>query len=190
MIAKRGENSVKLLMGLVLTLMLSSIALAEEVTQQIGPYNVSFDMKTNNEYQVQTSNPVEMPTFTAYPMRVITDNNTFSDIVIYENKNPTDSTPAIEKTITGLTLMLSGFNVTKSEDKIIDGKEGFVLFSEPLPENKAAPSQFVQASYWTDGKKCECGPVSVGNTKVLIGSSYPNDVTNGILNSLKVIKNQ
>jgi hypothetical protein len=177
-------------MGLVLTLMLSSIAFAEEVTQQIGPYNVSFDIKTNMEYNVQTRNPIEMPTFTAYPIRVITDNNTFSDIVIFENKKPTDSTPATEKTITGLTLMLRGFNVTKLEDKVIDGKEGFVLFSEPLPENQAAPSQFVQASYWTDSKECECGPISLGKTKILIGSSYPNDVTNGILNSLKVTKSQ
>ena len=168
-------------MGLVLTLMLSSIALAEEVTQQIGPYNVSFDLKTNMKYQVQTRDPIEMTTFTAYPMRVITDNNTFSDIVIYENKKPTDSTPAIEKTITGLTLMLRGFNVTKSEDRVIDGKEGFVLFGESFPENQAAPSQFVQASYWTDSKECECGPISIGKTKVLIGSSYPNDVTNEIL---------
>jgi hypothetical protein len=177
-------------MGLVLTLMLSSIALAEEVTQQIGPYNVSFDMKTNLKYQVQMSDPIENPTFTAYPMRVFTDNSTWSDIVIYENKNPTDSTPSIEKTITGLTLMLSGFNVTKSEDKVIDGKDGFVLFSEPLPGNQAAPPQIVQASYWTDSKGCECGPVSVGKTKVLIGSSYPSDVTNGILSSLKVMKSQ
>jgi hypothetical protein len=179
-----------MLIGLVLMLMLSSIALAEEVTQQLGPYNVSLDMKSNMKYQIQTSAPIERPTFTAYPMRLFTDNSTFSEIVIYENKNPTDSTPAIEKSITGLTLMLSGFNVTKSEDKVIDGKEGFVLTGEPLPGNQAAPRQFVQASYWIDSKECECGPVSVGKTKVVMGSSYPNDVTNGILNSLKIMKSQ
>ncbi|MCJ7444680.1 MAG: hypothetical protein MUO26_09160 [Methanotrichaceae archaeon] len=182
---------MKLFIGLVLTLMLTSVALAEGVTQQLGPYNVSFDMKSNMKYQVQPGNPIESPTATLYPLAVVTDNNTFSIIEIYESKEATDSTADMWKVITGLSLSRIGFNVTKSEDKVIDGKKGFVVTAEPFPQNTAAPAQLTQASYWMDSKECgECGPVSVGTVRIAIGSSYPNDVTDGILNSLKIMKSQ
>jgi hypothetical protein len=176
-------------MGLVMTLMLSSIALAAGVTQPIGPYAVSFDVKTNMDYQIQPGNPIETPEVTIYPMQIITDNNTWSTIIISENKDPVDSTPVTEKVINRLDLMLKGFNSTE-EDRVIDGKKGFVLIGEPVPGNQAAPPQLIEAFYWMDGKECECGPVSVGKTEVSILSSYPIDVTNSILNSLKITKSQ
>ena len=177
---------------MVLTMILPSIALAAEVTQQLGPYTVSFDMNTNMNYQVQKDEPMETPFYTGYPMLVITDNNTASRIMVTKYKNQTDSTPAMDRTVTSLTMALRGLNVTSSEDRLIDGKMGFVLIGEPFPGNEAlpSPSQYAQASYWTDSEKCECGPVSLGTENVVIMSTYPQDVTQGILKSIHVEKGQ
>jgi hypothetical protein len=44
--------------------------------------------------------------------------------------------------------------------------------------------------YWMDSQSCECGPVSVGKTSVVITSTYPLDVTQGLLSSLNIVQGQ
>lgn len=185
-------NSVKLLIAMVLTMILPSIALAAEETQQLGPYTVSFDMNTDMNYQVHKLDPIATPFYTTYPMVVMTNNNTGSRIIVTEYKNLIDATPDTNKVIGAMQMLLTGFNATNPEDRQIDGRTGFVLIGEPLPGNEALPStaRYTEASYWLDDQKCECGPVSVGTTKVIIDSTYPQDINQGILNSIQVKKGQ
>jgi hypothetical protein len=49
---------------------------------------------------------------------------------------------------------------------------------------------FYQAQYWLDSKDCECGPVSVGTVLVEIASTYPQNVTEGLLSSIHVAAGQ
>lgn len=42
------------------------------------------------------------------------------------------------------------------------------------------------AVYWKDSKNCECGPVSVGKTKVEILSTLPRDLNENLLDSLNI----
>ena len=176
---------------MVLTMILPSIALAAEETQQLGPYAVSFNMNTDMNYKVQKPDPIETPFSTAYPLIVMTNNNTVSQIMVTEYKNLIDATPDIYKAIGTLQMMMRGFNATP-EDRQIDGRTGFVLIGEPLPGIEALPStaRYTEASYWLDDQKCECGPVSVGTTKVIIDSTYPQDINQGILDSIQVKKGQ
>jgi len=181
---------VKLLLAIATVLMLSSLGLAAHETAQLGPYTASFDMNTNLKYQVQTLSPINLPDFSAYGVLVTTDNATKAQISVTEYKNLTDSTPAMYKQLMVLDLATVGFNTTNVNERSIDGKNSFIVSAVPLPGNNVLPagSTLFRAIYWLDSKDCACGPVSVGTTSVDITSTYPQDVTQGLLNSLHIVK--
>jgi hypothetical protein len=170
-------------------LMLSCSALAAVETQQLGPYNVTFDMKTDMKYQVQNRTPIESPLATSYSMQIFTNNNTRAQITITDYKNLTDSTLAVYETIFAMNFGLYGYNVTGMRDIAIDGKKGILVFGQPFPENKAVPSGLTlyRAIYWLDSIDWELAPVSAGKTSVDIASYYPQDVTEGLLSSIRVV---
>jgi hypothetical protein len=170
--------------------MLSSLAIAAPENRQLGPYAVSLNVNTNN-YQVQVQSPQETSSFTSYSMLISTDNSTYAGVRIVNHKNMTDSTLDVYKNLVGLSMALRGLNVTAIDDKTIDGKQGFMAVGVPVPGmNAPAGFTYSQADYWLDSKPCPCGPVSVGTTFVDIVSTYPQDVTNGILSSIHVAMGQ
>ena len=169
-------------------LMLSAIAIAVPDSQQLGPYVVSFDLNAN--YQVQNAQPVEMETANAYQMGLFVDNSTYATIGITEYVQQTDATLMVFKSMLPMSMMLQGLNVTNVEDLMIDEKEGFIVTSDPFEAVAGAPSQVYKAMYWLDSQDCECGPVSVGKTSVVITSTYPLDVTQSLLSSLQIVKGE
>jgi hypothetical protein len=179
---------MKLLLAATMMLMLSAIAMAAPDSQQLGPYAVSFDLNAN--YQVQTTEPVEMETANAYQMGLFVDNSTYASIGITEYAQLTDATLMVFKSMLPMSMMLQGLNVTNVEDIAIDGKEGFMVTSEPFEAVAGAPSQVYRAMYWLDSQDCECGPVSLGTTSVVITSTYPLDVTESLLSSLQIVKGE
>lgn len=183
---------MRLLLAMATVLMLSTLGLAAHETAQLGPYNASFDINANIKGPVQVANPVNNPTLTAYGMVVTTDNSTGAQITVTEFKNLTDSTPAMYKQLMIRDLALIGLNTTNIKDTSIDGKDGFVIYAMPISGNNAFPAgkTLFTAMYWLDSKNCECGPVSVGTTRVDITSTYPQDITQGLLNSLHIAKGQ
>jgi hypothetical protein len=185
---------VKLLLAAALMLMLSSLALAASETEQLGPYTVTFDMNTPMQYQVQVQEPIETPYSTIYSLRISTDNTTGAGIGITEYKDKTDATLSVAKQLIVMDMALRGINVTAApEDLTIDGRNGFLIAGEPVSEAANAPQQpakLFRAGYWLDSVDCECGPVSVGNVNVGISSSYPEDVTRNLVNTLRVTAGQ
>jgi hypothetical protein len=191
---------VKLLIAIASVLMLSSLALAAPESRQLGPYAVSFDMNTDLQPELRVMEPLQtpaadiygIPSATNYGMQIFTDNATNAVVTIKEFASPIDSTLGPYEQMLLLQAALNYFNVTSVEDRTIDGNDGFLLASEPIPENTAVPAdlRLYRASYWTDSKKCDCGPVSAGTVRVDITSSYPQDVTESLLSSLQVVKGQ
>jgi hypothetical protein len=172
--------------------MLSSLAVSMPESSQLGPYVVTFDMNTDMPHQLITMEPVQAPSATIYGLQIFTDNNTRASLVISEYKNPIDSTLAVYKQISATNLRYIGYNITSADDKMIDGKDGFLISSMSFPENTMVPagSTLFEAVYWLDSKGCECGPVSVGTTNVDLTSSYPQDVTMNLVGSLHVAKGE
>jgi hypothetical protein len=184
---------VKLLLTAALVLMLSSLALAASETEQLGPYTVTFDMNTPMQYQVEAQEPIETPFSTIYSLRISTDDTTGAGIGITEYKNKTDATLSVAKQLIVMDMALRGINVTTApEDLTIDGRDGFLIAGEPVSETTEAPqaAKLFRAGYWLDSMECECGPVSVGNVNVGISSSYPEDVTRNLVNTLMVAAGQ
>ena len=184
---------MKLLLAAALVLMLSSLALAATETEQLGPYTVSFDMNTPMQYQVQVQEPIETPFSTIYSLRISSDDTTGAGIGITEYKNRTDATLDVAKQLIVMDMALRGINVTTApEDMTIDGRDGFLIAGEPVSEttNTQQAARIFRAGYWLDSVECECGPVSVGNVNVGISSSYPEDVTRNLVNTLMVAAGQ
>jgi hypothetical protein len=179
---------VRLLLAAVVVLMLSSVALAAPETHQVGPYKLSFDMNTNMKYQNKTLSPQGNSVATGYILQLKTDNNTGTSIEIDEYKNPVDSTLQMMKTLDFYNMMLSGINATAPINQSIDGKNGFLISGTPFSGSKLPNIKIYHAQYWLDSKQCECGAVSAGTTSVHISSTYPQDVTMNLLNSIKVVK--
>jgi hypothetical protein len=176
-----------MLLATVAVLMLSALAIAVPGNQQLGPYTVSFDV--NADYQIQDVEPIETDQANAYQMIIFTDNTTSASISVTEYKALTDATLDVHKSLMPMNMILQGLNVTSVEDKTIDGKDGFLVSSVPYVAADAAQPNFdvYRAMYWLDSQGCECGPVSVGKTSVIVTSTYPMDVTEGLLNSLHLV---
>jgi hypothetical protein len=180
---------VKILLAATLVLMLSAIAIAVPDSQQLGPYTVTFDL--NAKYEVLNAQPIETETANAYQMRLFVDNSSYAAIGIAESAEPTDATLQVLKSMIPMSMIIrEGLNVTGVDDKTIDGKEGFLVTSVPFQANVGAPSVVYRAMYWLDSQICECGPVSVGKTSVIITSTFPQDVTEGLLSSLQIVKGE
>lgn len=183
---------MRTVLAFALLLMLSSLATSAPESSQLGPYAVTFDMNTEMQYEVIPLEVGESDAATYYGLQVVTDNSTGARVVITENKELIDSTIAPQKTITVLNAAVNGFNVTSLEDTVIDGMEGYVASGVPFPQITSIPAdtQIFEAVYWLDSEECECGPVSVGTTSVAISSTYPEDVTMNLINSLKIVKGE
>ncbi len=180
---------MKLLIVATIVLMLSSMAIAMPDSQQLGPYTVSFDLNAN--YEAQNAQPVETEAANAYQMRLFVDNSTFAVIGITEYADLTDTTMQVHKSLMPMNMIIrEGLNATNVEDMTIDGKEGFLVTSTPFEAIAGAPSMVYRAMFWLDSQGCECGPVSVGKTSVIVTSTFPLDVTEGLLSSLQVVKGE
>ena len=169
-------------------LIISATAMAAPDSQQVGPFTVSFDVDA--EYQPQIAEPMESDVGTVYSMLLFLDNSTGASIAIAEYNDPTDATLNMHKTLNTMTLMLQGLNSTDVQDRTINGKDGFLITAEPFEAAEGAPANVYKAVYWLDSTDCECGPVSVGTTSVTITSTYPLDVTDGLLSSLSIVKGE
>ncbi len=180
---------MKLSIAVILMLMLSSAALAASETGQLGPYTVSFNMSTNMSYSIQTQNPAVYSFATIYPLVITTNNTTGASISITQYNNLTPSILGVNEEITALRMALEGINVTAPEEMVIDNMNGFLLSGMPFV-GVSSGSKFYQAQYWLDSKDCECGPVSVGTVLVNIASTYPQNVTAGLLSSFHVATDQ
>jgi hypothetical protein len=180
---------VRLFTATLLMLFLLPAALAAMEMQQVGPYTVSFNMNTDIPYQIQAQAPVTSPLGAIYPLVIATDNTTGASISITQYNNKTVSSLEVNEEIAGLRMALSGFNVTAPEEIAIDNRTGFLISGIPLAGTFNAPKLY-QAQYWLDSKDCECGPISAGEVLVTIASSYPQEVTQGLLNSIHVAASQ
>lgn len=183
---------MRIVLAFAIVLMLSSMALAAPESTQVGPYTAAFDLNTDQNYDIVPMETGEAETLTLYGFQIITDNTSRASVSIRENREPIDTTLDPQKQLSIFANTLAGFNVTSINDITIDGKDGYMLSLVPYPNNPNVPAdtRLYEAVYWLDSVECECGPVSVGTTAIGITSSYPEDVTMNLINSLVVTKGE
>jgi hypothetical protein len=178
--------SMKLTLVLLIMLVGAYTVGGTPETRTIGPYNVSFDMNTTANYSILIAKPIVTPASSTYLMMVKTNNSSYAQVAIIENKNLSDSNLIISKLQAETSLIRYGFTKnTSSIDMKIDGKNGFIFGGLNL--NKVL---LLLGSYWLDSQDCNCCPVSVGKTKVELISSYPPTLTRNLVSSLHIEKSK
>jgi hypothetical protein len=185
-------NRVRIVLAVALVLMLSSLAMSAPESSQLGPYGITFDLNTDLGYTVTELEPQVMESSTIYVLQISTDNTTGANVVINQFNGLIDATFAPQKQISIMEAALNLYNVTSLDDIIIDEREGYIISAIPASFNTMVPADLnrYEAVYWLDSVQCDCGPVSVGTTRVGITSTYPEDVTMNLINSLRIVKGE
>ena len=175
---------MRLTLALIIMLMSTFMASGVPENKTLGPYNVSFDLNTTANYSIIYAKPVETPDSSTYMLLIKTNNSTLANVAIVQFANRTDSTLSFGRLLAERSLIKNGFNRNMSSlDTEIDGKKGFIYAG--INSKKLI---LFMIGYWLDSKDCDCGPVSVGNTKVEVISSYPPALTWNLLSSLHIEK--
>jgi hypothetical protein len=112
------------------------------------------------------------------------NNSTRANIIIAEYKDLVDTTADMWLTINRQGLELIGLtNITSASEMMIDGMPASGLIG------RNANTTAYYAYYWLDSNDCECGPVSVGKTNVVVMSILPLNTTGQLMDTLHVEKN-
>jgi hypothetical protein len=175
---------MRLILAMIIMLTATLIASGVPETKTMGPYNVSFDLNTTTNYSILYAKPIQTPVSTTYMMMIKMNNSTLANLAVIENKNLSDSTLALGKLQAEKGLISNGYSRNISSiNAVIDGNKGFISGGVNSRE-----MILFMIGYWLDTKDCDCGPVSVGKTKVEMISSYPPELTWSLLSSLHVEK--
>jgi len=168
----------------MLLMMLSLAATAVPEMTSAGPYSISFDLNTTRNYTIEQKPTWSPGLFSQYPVVIMTNNQSWAGVAVYDYSNLTDSTTLTQKDLLFSAMALQGFRNLTIDDATIDGMPAVVAVGFD-PNGQSA----LRAWYWKDSQDCECGPVSVGRTRVEVISTYPMDVTESLLQTVHVQRN-
>jgi hypothetical protein len=177
---------MKKLLALVLLLVLSCSVSAKPIVASLNPYSFSFDLKAAMEPTVTTGSEKDNGSI-SYFTTIKLENKTAATINIVNYNDWQDATLSSTTTRLKATLM----NTLNESGEI----QNQTLFMRSIDGNNAEVQSYVVpetnsdvtiAVYWKGSKNCECGPVSVGKTKVEILSTLPRDLNENLLDSLNI----
>ena len=155
---------------LVLSLLLITVSSAKHETVTVGPYEVSFDLNTTQEYNINVTKPIYSDTYGGikYVAYIFDLKNTSLNIPLARITvflyNNTSMEKSIEKmdSSTKQSLYGLGYHNVKTYNRIIDGQQGIL----GTVDRYDAPSLFF-AVYWPTTSN------NLGDTWVSIRSIYP-----------------
>ncbi|HWQ20759.1 MAG TPA: hypothetical protein VN455_13330 [Methanotrichaceae archaeon] len=168
----------------MLMMMLSLAATAVPEMTSAGPYSISFDLNTTLNHTIQQKPTWSPGGFSQHPLIIMTNNQSWAGVAVYDYNNLTDSTILTQKDLMFSAMALQGYRNITIADATIDGVPA-VIASGIDPSGESA----ARAWYWKDSQSCQCGPVSVGKTRVEVVSSYPVNMTSSLLQTIHVQRN-
>jgi hypothetical protein len=192
---REGHGERKLFyIALLLLLELAVPSLAAHESGPVGPYNVSFDMNTTEDYTVVVEAPTQGRTseginFTRYNLTVDGSDH-FIFLILTRYDAPMLANVTANAYIVWDALMNAGAKEPAIYQPLIDGKPGvlgnFRFERQDLGGGKYEQGDLiVAASYSPDGREHEDG-IYRGNTDCRVLSTFPWDVIRDMLNTLHV----
>ncbi len=181
-------------LGLLLVIELAAPAFAAHEYGPVGPYNVSFDMNTTEDYAVVVEAPTQGRTsdginFTRYNLTVDGSDH-FIFLVLTTYDVPMLANTTANAYIVWDALVNAGADEPVIHQPLIDGKPG-VLGTFRFERQELGGGRFeegdliVAASYSPDGREYEDG-IYRGNTDCRVISTFPWEVIRDMLNTLHV----
>ena len=195
MAAREIHGGRKLLyLALLLMLQLASSAYAAHEYGPVGPYNVSFDMNTTEDYTVVVEAPTQGATlqginFTRYNLTVDGSDH-FIFLMLTRYDVPMLANKTANAYIVWDALVNAGADEPVIYQPLIDGKPG-VLGNFRFERQDLGGGQYeegdliVAASYSPDGREYEDG-VYRGKTDCRVISTFPWEVIRDMLNTLHI----
>lgn len=165
---------------LILSLLLVSVSSAKQESLTMGPYKVSFDLNTTQEYSINNTIPVEYAetyggiSYVIYQTKINDSNNIAFITVNHFSSNQMNKDIDEMKSNIRDVLSNSPYYDCDTYDRIIDGKSGVL----GVGENYEGDSNWFLAEYWPMFNMSS-------DTKVSINSYYP--WYDGTLSLLKTI---
>jgi len=196
MVARRVVHGERRLFYLVLLLVLELAPCASAAHEfgPVGPYNVSFEMNTTEEYTVVVEAPTQGRTseginFTRFNLTVEGSDH-FIFLVLTRYDVPMLANTTANAYIVWEALMNAGAKEPAIYQPLIDGKPGvlgnFRFEREDLGGGRFEEGDLiVAASYSPDGREYEDG-IYRGYTDCRIISTFPWEVIRDMLNTLHV----
>lgn len=196
MMARRAaQGEIKLFyLALLLVLELAAPASAAHEYGPVGPYNVSFDMNTTEDYTVVVEAPTQGKTseginFTRYNL-TLDGSDHFIFLVLTRYDVPMLANTTANAFIVWDALMNAGADEPAIYQPLIDGKPGvlgnFRFEREDLGRGQSEQGDLiVAASYSPDGREHEDG-IYRGYTNCRVISTFPWEVIRDMLNTLHV----
>lgn len=176
----------KLILALMLATFLVAIGpgLAAHESGRLGPYNISFDMNTSENYEIFVDPPTSGVTssgqkFVRYNLTIETADY-FAWVILTGYENNMLANISANKDIVETALMSSGCEAPKLYQPLIDGQPG-VLGNCRLEDGNV----LVVASYSPDAKVRDNGEYS-GQINCRVLSIFPWETTRDMLYTMHV----
>jgi hypothetical protein len=172
---------MKILMGLAIVLMLTVSASATTTT--VGPYSVSFDLRTATEPTV-TSLVNTSADSSNYYISIKQNNVTVAGIGITDYSDWQDASTSLRLDMDLVNALKEAGEIQNPAltNRMIDGGKAIVgTYFDPQLN-----SSITVAGYWRDSKKVEGYGLLAGKSKVEILTKLPKDLADNLLNSLNI----
>jgi hypothetical protein len=171
---------------MLLLLATASWASAKTEKVSVGPFNVSFDLNTTENYTV-TYNFTTQEGSQSGIIEIKSNNGSQAAIGITAYDRWQHAGLSSDMDYMNLSLQ-SDENVIEGSvsEEMVDGQSAVVVAqTRELPGAKSTMNSTI-VIYWADGKQMEGYDVPVAKTKVEIISMFPENMTQGLLDTLHV----
>jgi hypothetical protein len=145
----------------------------------LDQYELSFDLNTSLDHTIEVQPPVVGDNSTNYAAYIQFTNQTQILMGIVVSNNATDST--FEPELRYVKCIASRDKNATVTTRSVDDKIGIQTSSL----SKSGDPTFTYRS-WLDSKKCDCGEVFAGTTKLEILGMVPENISANLLNTLHV----
>lgn len=164
---------------ILFTIAMATIAMADSKTITAGPYNISFNPNTTENYTVDIMPPLVESNVTTYTTLAHFPDGTISNIIIFDSKVPVDATMETLKQITYwkelYMVSIREFLTAYVELGTIDGKEAMIAYGELNNSRKR-----LLCRYFLESKKFENSSVAAGYVEVQVVNMVPSNSTEGM----------
>ncbi len=180
---------MKLLLAFTALIILTALAFADPDEISAGPYNVSFDLDTEMEYNVTLHPEVEDNESSWYHIDIMFEDGSEAAIGVttYKEWQPADF-PCVywENMYLQAAKAAGEIQNGSASEATIDGNAGYIIHQEILMPDTGKVVNSAIAEYWLDAEEIEGYGLLAAKTQVEMISLLPENLTEDLIGTIHV----